>query len=177
MGRYVENKPFSGYGFGPSRHMLSGVPHFRESEFGGEFPLAEVRFIDETFPGSVKLEAFNPFIPSNADDSSIPAAFFTAEVQNTTGRALTYTFELSVNNPSGWPHIDRMVSGAHFIGVELTDSLADAEKPAYGSIVFGVPVQENVQVQQYWYRGAWFDNLEVFWQNFTAPGSLQDRVY
>ena len=75
MGQLVENKHYSGYGFGPFRHLMSGVPHFRDSEFGGEFPLAEVHFIDETFPGSVKLEAFNPFIPSNDADSSIPRHF------------------------------------------------------------------------------------------------------
>jgi len=168
---------FAGYGFGPSRHLMSGVPHFRDSEFGGEFPLAEVRFIDETFPGSVKLEAFNPFIPSNDEDSSIPAAFFTAEVRNTSGRALTYTFALTVNNPSKCAHDNRIVRGAHFQGIELADDLADDMSPEYGSIVFGVPVGADMQAQQYWYRGNWFDSLGVFWQNFNAPGEMKNRTY
>lgn len=177
MGRYIEHWDYSGYGYGPSRHLLSGVPHFRDSAFGGEFPLAEIEFIDETFPGKVRLEAFNPFIPSNDADSSIPAAFFTAEVHNPTDRTLSYTFELSVNNPSKRAHLNRPVRGEHFQAVELADDLADGESPEFGSILFGVDSGADMQVQQYWYRGNWFDNLQVFWQDFTAPGALKNRVY
>lgn len=176
-GQYVEHKHYQGYGFGPSRYLLSGMPHFRDSVFLGEFPLAEVDFVDETFPGEVKLKAFNPFIPSNDRDSSIPAAFFTAQVRNTTDRAVDYTFELSVNNPSKRAHRHCLVRSTCFQGIELRDDNADELDPGYGSIAFGVPADASVQVQQYWYRGNWFDNLGVFWRDFTEPGMLKDRVY
>lgn len=177
MGRYVENKGHSGYGYGPSRYLLSGVPHFRDSEFAGEFPLAQVRFIDDTFPGDVSLDAFNPFIPSNDADSSIPAAFFTAQVRNTTDRELTYTFELSVNNPSKRRHIHRRVDGEAFHGIALDDDFKDDLHQDFGGIAFGVGKADPIQVQQYWYRGSWFDNLGIFWQDFTAPGEIRNRVY
>lgn len=177
MGRYVEHSAYVGYGYGPFRELLCGVPHFRGSEFSGEFPLSEVKFIDETFPGQVKLEAFNPFIPSNDKDSSIPAAFFTAEVVNTSDQTLTYTFELSVNNPSQKKRVNRPVQGEHFCGVELADDFADENHQDYGSILFAVPAGSDAQIQQYWYRGNWFDNLSIFWQDFTAPGRLHNRVY
>ena len=67
------------FGTGPSRYYLAGVPHFRQLEFQGEFPVATVFFEEEKFPGQVKLTAFNPFIPLNDRDSSIPAAFFEIE--------------------------------------------------------------------------------------------------
>lgn len=177
MGQYVEKKGHSGYGYGPSRYLLSGVPHFKDAEFGGEFPLSEIRFVDDSFPGEVRLEAFNPFIPSNPDDSSIPAAFFTAEVRNTSDRKLAYTFELSVNNPGKSAHVNRISETEHFSGVELTDALSDTLHPNFGSIIFGIPAQNDVQVQQYWYRGNWFDGLEIFWHNFTSPGAFQNRIY
>ena len=177
MGRYVEHKGYSGYGYGPERYLLSGVPHFRDSEFYGEFPLARVRFLDESFPGSVALEGFNPFIPSNPDDSSIPAAFFTAEVSNTTDEPLDYTLELSVNNPSRKNHVHRVVHAPDFQGIELADDLTDTLHPDYGSIVFGVPASGDMQAQLYWYRGSWFDNIGIFWQDFTAPGGLRPRAY
>lgn len=37
--------------------------------------------------------------------------------------------------------------------------------------------QEGCQAQEYWYRGAWFDSLGVFWQDFCAPGPLRERTY
>ena len=51
MGRYMDRPGHVGYGYGPARELMSGVPHFRDSAFHGEFPKARVEFIDETFPG------------------------------------------------------------------------------------------------------------------------------
>ena len=73
---------YRGFGFGPRREDLSGMPHFRSLELRGEFPFAELSFADEHFPGDVRLVAFNPFIPLNALDSGIPAALFEIEVTN-----------------------------------------------------------------------------------------------
>jgi len=177
VGRYVPHNGHNGYGYGPFRSQMCGMPHFRDCEFHGEFPLAEIRFIDNTFPGQVRLEAFNPFIPSNDRDSSIPAAFFTAEVTNTSNQTLTYTFELSVNNPSEGQHDNHVLHSTNFKGVQLTNDVIDNASHKYGSIIFGVPSKDDMQVQQYWYRGNWFDNLGIFWQDFTAPGRIKNRTY
>ena len=31
--------------------------------------------------------------------------------------------------------------------------------------------------QHYWFRGAWFDNLEVYWHDLNTPGPFKDRTY
>ena len=63
------------FGFGIPAETMPGFPHFRFCDFRGEFPFAELNFHDPDFPGRVKMTAFNPFIPLNEDDSSIPGAF------------------------------------------------------------------------------------------------------
>lgn len=73
-GQYMKDNN-SGYGFGPDNHKMCGFPHFRNVEFNGQFPLATLNFKDETFPANVNMTAFNPFIPLDAKNSSIPAAF------------------------------------------------------------------------------------------------------
>lgn len=176
-GENVAHTGYSGYGYGPSRYLLSGMPHFEDCAFGGEFPLCEIEFRDETFPGNVRLEAFNPFIPSNDADSSLPAAFFTVEACNTSNRTLSYTFELSVANPSPRPHRHSIACGEFFQGIELADDLADVDSPEYSRLLFGVPADSLVQAQLYWYRGRWFDSLEIFWRDFAAPGELKNRTY
>ena len=35
----------------------------------------------------------------------------------------------------------------------------------------------SVSYQEYWYRSSWFDELTVFWREFTAPGRLENRHY
>jgi non-lysosomal glucosylceramidase len=93
---------YSGFGFGVARETLSGLPHFPQTEFRGDFPLAEVRFLDPTFPGQVTLMAFNPFIPLNDRDSSLSAAFFTVNVRNTTHQVIDYTAAFTGANAKGF---------------------------------------------------------------------------
>ena len=44
-------KMFDGFGFGANRQTLAGVPHFRDVDFFGRFPVAELDFRDASFPG------------------------------------------------------------------------------------------------------------------------------
>lgn len=176
---------FNSFGWGPRREYLTGLPHFKDAEFRGEFPLAELTFHDETFPGQVKLSAFNPFIPLNADDSGIPAAFFEISVTNTTDAPLTYTFVGVVTNP---------LPANNLNSIEQTDwgdllyLHSDGVQPGavnYGNVTLatdaapkGLPADDvKVSWQQYWFRGAWFDNLEVYWNDLKTPGPLKNRVY
>lgn len=54
---------YAGFGFGPDRATMAGLPHFRKVTFQGQFPLANLTFEEPAFPGTVRLTAFNPFIP------------------------------------------------------------------------------------------------------------------
>lgn len=176
-GTAVPGSMFGNYGFGPSRYLLGGVPHFRDSEFVGEFPFCQVNFKDDSFPGRVALKGFNPFIPLEQDDSSLPAAFFTACVTNTTPDVLSYTVALSLNNPMKGRRFNRLVEEGPITAMVLTNDNEDGRDPEYGQLAMAVETQPGISCQQYWYRGGWYDNLGIFWQDFTAPGPLKNRVY
>jgi len=40
-----------GFGFGPQRQNLAGMPHFRKHEFIGQYPFAKINFSGEKLPG------------------------------------------------------------------------------------------------------------------------------
>ncbi len=177
----LQGDTFSSFGWGPRREYLTGLPHFERVDFRGEYPLAELTFHDESFPGQVKLRAFNPFIPLNADDSGIPAAFFKLSVTNTTDAPLTYTFAGVLTNP---------LPANNLNSIEQTDwgdllyLHSDGVQPGdvnYGNVTLatdaGAADDIKVSWQQYWFRGAWFDNLEVYWNDLKTPGPLKNRVY
>ena len=174
-------KDFSGqfsvhnFGMGPSGNTLAGFPHFKKVEFEGEFPIARLTFSDEAFPGKVILTAFNPFIPLNEDDSSIPAAFFNIEIINDTDEDIVYYVALSVANPyNNGKNVYLCENGKHFI--KMTNIEAEKTSPEYGDISIATDSKE-ITYQTYWYRGKWQDNIVTFWNEFSADSVLLDRNY
>jgi len=51
--------------------------------YEGGYPIARLAYADSELPVSVKLEAYNPMIPTDAGSSSIPCAIFRFTVKNT----------------------------------------------------------------------------------------------
>src|ERR1700721_397626 len=88
-------------GFGPNRDSVAGAPHFDDVTFVGRFPVAELAFRHEGFPGRVRMTAFSPFIPHNDRDSSMPAALFSFDIENDTEAAIDYPLGATIAT-YGW---------------------------------------------------------------------------
>jgi non-lysosomal glucosylceramidase len=168
---------YEGFGWGPLRETLAGMPHFSQHEFVGEYPFAEVTFSDPKFPGQVRLQAFNPLIPTNDKDSGIPAALFEIQLTNTTDQPLQYTVVGVLANPFG-------VNGGYNEFVEDGDvrllSMRTDQIPRdafeYGDVTIATDA-EHCSYQEYWYRGTWNDALEIYWRDLLKPGLLTNRHY
>ncbi|MBM7568628.1 GH116 family glycosyl-hydrolase [Paenibacillus sacheonensis] len=183
VGEPVRGGPLhSGYGFGPESQTMAGMPHFRETTFRGEFPLAEMTFAEPAFPGRVRLTAFNPFIPLREDDSSLPAAFFEWELENTDDAPIAYTVCLSAGNPFA---VENAAYRYGEVGgereqkvhaIKLSSNQYSPEHARYGDITIATDAAD-ASYQEYWYRGGWCDNLEMYWHDFTQPGRLTNRQY
>ncbi|MFH0796842.1 MAG: GH116 family glycosyl-hydrolase [Candidatus Omnitrophota bacterium] len=172
----ADKAAYSGFGFGLSRSTLQGIPHFQSSEFTGEFPFATIRFKDKKFPGKVSLQAFNPFIPLNDRDSSLPAAFFTVTIKNNTTRKIPYTVSAVLKNPQGKKSYHRFHQSGTQKVLNLSSKEWQGSEPEYGNLSLATDA-EDYSYQEYWYRGGWFDNLGVYWRDFTQPGKFKNRSY
>jgi len=168
---------FNSYGFGVDRATLAGLPHFRKCEFTGEFPIAKLKFEEENFPGDLMMTAFNPFIPTNDMDSSIPGAFFEFDVTNTTDKSLTYSIGFTACNlytkKGGFHtyHQDNNVKGVLLSNKQYAETDVD-----YGDMSIATDAEETSH-QLYWYRGSWFDNLSTYWNDFKSFGKIKNREY
>ncbi|MFP4382026.1 MAG: GH116 family glycosyl-hydrolase, partial [Candidatus Sumerlaeia bacterium] len=167
---------YSGKGFGPQRATLAGLPHFRETVFTGKFPFAEIAFKERNFPGQVRLKAFNPFIPLNAQDSGIPAAFFEFEVKNTTRKTLTYTIAGNLCNPLPPNQVHKISRRKDATCIELGTNGLPEDSTRYGQLSLATDCPDTSH-QQYWFRGRWFDSLEVYWRDLNTPGPFKNRKY
>jgi len=163
-------------GHGVERKTMAGLPHFRDCLFEGQYPFAEITFRDEAFPGIVQLTSFNPLIPLNDKDSSLPAAFFMVEIENPTEKEIEYTVCLSVSNPHKNRTMNLFDQQNKLTMIKLCTELYEEDDPNFGDITVSTD-HDDISLQQYWYRGAWFDGLIAYWQDFCKPGKLQNRVY
>ncbi len=172
---------FGGFGWGPRREYLTGLPHFVSTDFRGEYPLADLTFHDDDFPGQVAMRAFNPLIPTNDKDSSIPAAFFEFSITNTTQQPLTYTLVGVLANPLPANNLNTVADHGWGHALHLRSDGVEPDATTYGDLTLATDAgrEDDVTVswQQYWFRGAWFDNLEVYWHDLTTPGPFKNRVY
>jgi uncharacterized protein (DUF608 family) len=75
---------------------------FSDISFRGEYPIGIVEYADAGVPLAVKLEAFSPFMPLNADDSGLPAT----------------VLQFTLHNPSAAP-VEAVLSGELENGVCL----------------------------------------------------------
>lgn len=164
------------FGNGMSNWTLTGFPHFRDCEFTGEYPIAKIRMKEPLFPGSVTLTAFNPFIPLNADDSGIPAAFFSYAVKNTTKEPVEYTMSACFRNPRG-NSVNTSISEDGFSAIHMTSTDNKENDPAFRELTVATDATGETAFQEYWCRGMWYNGIETYWANFTAPSMPNPRHY
>src|SRR5512139_3498989 len=65
-----------------------GLPRFRDVSFAAAYPFGQVLLSDPSSPVDVRLEAWNPLVPGDADASGVPVAVLRYVVLNKTGRPL-----------------------------------------------------------------------------------------
>lgn len=163
----------NGFGFGPDSATLCGFPHFKTVKFDGNFPIATLTFEDSAFPAKVILTAFNPFIPLDADNSSIPAAFFDIKVKSLYDD-VKYTVIFSVNNPFETSK-NIKIEHEYYTAIKMLYDGIDKSDKSYGDMTVAVDKADGFY-QEYWYRGAWQDKITTFWRDLT-DGNLKNRNY
>jgi uncharacterized protein (DUF608 family) len=167
------NKNLVGAGHGYPSDTMSSMPHFEQVVFDGRFPIAELTFTDKEFPAEVKMTAFNPFIPHDAKNSSLPAAFFNVSVKSFEEN-VRYTLVLTARNFFAQPE---NLDGSHdgITAVTLQRAECDLSNKEHGDLTIATDA-DNGFIQQYWYHGQWQDGVTTFWHEFMTD-TLQNRVY
>lgn len=166
----------AGYGFGPARETLAGMPHFRKHAFKGEYPFAWIDFEDKSFPGKVQLCAWSPFIPGNSTDSSLPVACFEIILENTSKDTLDYTVAGVLTNPFSGEKVFNRYSETAGIKQLISGHGGNEEDLDYGDLCLSTDTEET-SFQEYWFHGSWCDDLEVYWNDLTKPGKFHNRSY
>ncbi len=81
-----------------------GIPGMPSVAFSGEYPFAWVDYEngDSELPVQVRLEAYSPFVPLNAEDSGLPAVVFRFTVTNPQSVPVSASVLATQPNLVGW---------------------------------------------------------------------------
>jgi len=77
---------------------IEGMTEIADTEFIGEFPIAEIKYKDSALPVNISMEAFSPFIPMNSKDSGIPGIFCVFKVKNPGSSEVSVSLAASLQN-------------------------------------------------------------------------------
>lgn len=166
------NGVYRGFGHGYEGGSMCAFPHFSKVKFDGKFPFATISFEDKNFPAKIKLKAFNPFIPHDSDNSSIPAAFFDISVISSV-KNVKYTVLFSVRNPFE-NSFNKKIENSKYTAITMSSTL-NKNEIGYGDMTVAVDSKDGI-CQEYWQRGSWRDNITAFWNDITN-GDLGERHY
>lgn len=162
---------FDDFGNGKSRGGY-GFRHFSNTSFTSKFPFVNLKFNDNHFPADISFESYNPFIPSDDMNSSIPVAVFNFKFKNTTNHKTKYTvaFCLSALEGNRGKVIDKKIGDLTVL------TLTGSEEKNKNDISISTD-NDDVAIQHYWDRGAWFAPKTMFMNDFSKSGKIADRVY
>lgn len=156
---------------------MQGMPHFRTLRFEGKYPKANLYFEDNRFPGEVCVSYYNPLIPLNDKDSTIPMLAANITVRNTTDKVIKYTAAGVMANPGRTEYTSNHfyekdeIKGIYFVTNEIEKS--DVFYSDFSIATDG----EDITWQECWYRGGWRDHLETYWREFASTEPMKNRSY
>ncbi len=149
-----------------------GCPRFENASFSARFPFGTVNLNDADMPVDVAITGWSPFIPGDADNSSLPVGGIEYTFKNTESRDLEAVFSFNSENfmrvaiPSEW--------GGQYVGRDsimemdngfILEQPCFPDKPHYKGEFAVFTDAPGATVDHCWFRGEWFDSRTILWDN------------
>jgi len=150
-----------------------GLPRFKDCSFKNEYPFGKVSLRDPKLPVSVELVGFDPFIPLDDKNSSIPCAILEYKITNTSRKAVDYEFSYHLSHLAAnydWNHLKTLNTVIDGKGVYF----ANEEEPVsenFGNATLTVIGHEPV-IKGMWLRSPWWDSISALWRE-VSTGNFQ----
>lgn len=155
--------------FGPAQSGLGrgdktyGLPRFEKAVFQARFPFATVDLKDKDMPLAAKITGWSPFIPTDADNSSLPVGVLEYQFTNTSDKAIETVFSYNTKN---------FIDGQGTIRGVKNGFVLESDQNNSGLAIY---VDNAAAVVDHcWFRGAWFDPQTVVWDNIRY-GRIADK--
>ncbi len=158
---------------------FEGMPRFQMSAFHAGYPFGRVEISDPNIPVKINVIGWNPFIPLDDHNSSLPCAILEYVLENTSNETVEAQFGYHLSHlatlraPRGSTRIpDAMARKFGESGLLYTNS-ADHGDEKSGSIALAV-VGQRARVKSTWLRGGWFDAISSLWRELETGNFVEN---
>jgi uncharacterized protein (DUF608 family) len=149
-----------------------GLPRFKEASFLARFPFASIALKDSAIPLEVTLTGWSPFIPGDADNSSLPVGGLEYSFGNRTGAAVEAVFSFNTKNfmaEAEEKNGIRTVKNGFVLFQEGTEGKPENQ----GAVAISVD-NDSAVVDHGWFRGDWWDAVTLAWKNVQEAALLSN---
>jgi len=167
-----------------ARGTNHGLPRFEEATFHTAYPFGQVQLKDKTLPVKVTIGAFNPLIPGNVDDSSIPAAILTYSITNVSDQPITIAVAGTIQNFVGFDgsrgkalkNVNTFKEENGLKGIHYTSNGVDKSSEQWGTFSLATISEGEISYRTNWEKMKFGNFTLDFWDDLTDDGLLAPRA-
>ncbi|TKG89590.1 hypothetical protein EYV94_25150 [Puteibacter caeruleilacunae] len=160
----------------------AGFPRFEEALFETAYPLAQLKLKHQDVPLDVQLKAFNPMIPGDEDNSSIPVAVLTYVITNKSDKPMEFSVCGMIPNfvgVDGWggrpnKNENKFKDEGDLKGLYMFSNGVDSADVNWGTMALSTNSSGKVTYRRSWAKLGWNWTFREFIDDFTDNGELKD---
>lgn len=165
--------------------LNAGFPRFDGATFKAAYPLAQIDFTKKNLPLKVRLEAFNPMIPGDVNNSSLPIACLRYVVKNESKDKMEVSLCGMIPNfigMDGWggspnKNINTYKEQNGLKGLYMSSDGVDKKSVNWGNMAFTTPTKGDVSHRTTWAKLGWNWTFREFLDDFSNDGVLSERGF
>jgi uncharacterized protein (DUF608 family) len=170
------------------------LPRFSTCVFETTYPFGRAHLSDHGLPLQVSIEAFNPLIPADDENSGLPAAVLTFKIRNQSESKMEASICGNIPNfigMNGWETSrdwkgDRYPVGAksnrnefretgRLKSIYMSSRGVDPKSEAWGTLCLSAIIEADFTYRTAWSRERWGSSWLDFWDDFSDDGRLEQR--
>ncbi len=178
-GQVPYHKIFGGSGVGLSGRGNGlhgknyGLPRFQKNNFTARFPFATINFYDDAIPLDVSVTGWSPFLPLDADNSSMPVSALEYKFVNSTDENIEAVYSFNALNFLTVDKRNVTTPTINDAGVYRYHNGFVLHQPGKENNLnvktwFCAAVNEDADINTDWYDGGWFDKLTMVWKDIES---------
>ncbi len=160
-----------------------GLPRFNEVSFESAYPFGQVNLKTSQIPVNVKIKSFNPLIPGDIENSSIPMAVLDFELTNTSNKEISFSICGTMQNfigedgsqgkAAGNKNTFRVEQGMS--GIFFTSDGVDKTTNQWGDMTLMSTAKGDISYRTAWLPERWGSSILDFWDDLSMDGKLENR--